>query len=76
MCISRARHQPLLDLLADVVCSPYLYAGLLLVLAARLAFKGATNERLHQEVAGLQDDLSAEKAMLRRIIEEHNIEID
>jgi len=72
----RSEKQPLINLLADVVCSPFLYAALVLVLAARLAFKGATTERLHQEVAGLQDDLGAEKAFLRRIIDEHKIEID
>jgi hypothetical protein len=71
----RARQSPLIDRALVVLCSPWTYFALALVLAAQLAFKTATATRLAHEVADLQSDLSAEKAMLRTLIVENKLEI-
>jgi len=51
------------------------YATASLLLGAQLAFRSATVERLSEEVTTLQEDLSAEKAVLRTLIVEHRIEM-
>ncbi|KAG8463627.1 hypothetical protein KFE25_003900 [Diacronema lutheri] len=71
----RERHSPLIDQMLALLCSPLTYATASLLLGAQLAFRSATVERLSEEVTTLQEDLSAEKAVLRTLIVEHRIEM-